>query len=211
MHAYCSCKKFEFEGIPCRHVLSIMVRLNIRYLPERYILKRWMKGVTKVNSIDNDGVDSGSHDSDSLMARHRYISGWLIMIQTKYKTTTIQVQKALILKCLDNKLVLVSLGSGALDQLAGGYLAEGHLTVEPEPPPSSWLVAQNLLTALEAAQQQNTVVESSQGWGENSNTSGSSTGVNAPVILQQLINSMQEMKSYNMADHEDNVNSRRKG
>ena len=83
--------------------------------------------------------------------------------------------------------------------------------MEPEPPPSSWLVAQNLLTALEAAQQQNTVAESSQGWGENNNTSGSSTGVNATVILQQMINSMQEMKSYNMADHEDNVNSRRKG
>ncbi|XXG81612.1 hypothetical protein AAC387_Pa09g2201 [Persea americana] len=74
-----------------------------------------------------------------------------------------------------------------------GYLFEGHLTVEPEPPPPAWLVAQNLLTALEAAQQQNTVAESSQGRGENSNTSESSTGVNAPVILQQLINSMQEI------------------
>ncbi|KAJ8635827.1 hypothetical protein MRB53_010094 [Persea americana] len=42
------------------------------------------------------------------------------MIQTKYKTTAIQVQKALILKCLDKKLVIVSLGSGPLDQLAGG-------------------------------------------------------------------------------------------
>ncbi|RWR95850.1 E3 ubiquitin-protein ligase AIP2 [Cinnamomum micranthum f. kanehirae] len=74
-----------------------------------------------------------------------------------------------------------------------GYLFEGHLTVEPEPPPPSWLVAQNLLTALEAAQEQNTVAESSQGRGEHSNTSESSTGVNAPDILQQLINSMQDI------------------
>ena len=81
----------------------------------------------------------------------------------------------------------------SLFSLYSGYLFEGHLTVEPEPPPSSWLVAQNSLTALEAAQQQNTVAESSQGRGENSNTSESSTGVNAPVILQQLINSMQEI------------------
>lgn len=65
--------------------------------------------------------------------------------------------------------------------------------MEPEPPPPSWLVAQNLLTALEAAQQQNTVAESSQGRGEHSNTSESSTGVNAPDILQQLINSMQDI------------------
>eukprot|EP00268_Persea_americana_P040294 TRINITY_DN3996_c1_g1_i5.p3 TRINITY_DN3996_c1_g1~~TRINITY_DN3996_c1_g1_i5.p3 ORF type:complete len:154 (+),score=22.87 TRINITY_DN3996_c1_g1_i5:1609-2070(+) len=37
--AYCSCKKFEFEGIPCRHVLSVMRQFCIRYLPEHYILR----------------------------------------------------------------------------------------------------------------------------------------------------------------------------
>ncbi|KAJ8635738.1 hypothetical protein MRB53_010005 [Persea americana] len=73
MHAYCSCKKFEFEGIPCHHALSVMVRLSIRMLPERYILKQWTKGVTKVHSTDN-GVEVGSYGADSIMAKHRYIS-----------------------------------------------------------------------------------------------------------------------------------------
>ncbi|KAJ8620234.1 hypothetical protein MRB53_028763 [Persea americana] len=83
MHAYCSCKKFEFEGIPYRHALSVMVQLSIRYLPEHYILKWWTKGVTKVNSIDNDGVEIGSYGSDSCMARRHYISGIFTLIFNK--------------------------------------------------------------------------------------------------------------------------------
>ncbi|KAJ8622586.1 hypothetical protein MRB53_031115 [Persea americana] len=51
-HAYCSCKKFEFEGIPCCHVLSILRRGSILILPERYILKRWTKGVTRDAFVD---------------------------------------------------------------------------------------------------------------------------------------------------------------
>lgn len=62
--------------------------------------------------------------------------------------------------------------------------------MEPEPPPPSWLVAQNLLTALDAAQQLNTVAEPSQSLEENSNTSESATGVITPGMLQELINSM---------------------
>ncbi|KAJ8644807.1 hypothetical protein MRB53_006555 [Persea americana] len=80
MHAYRSCKKFEFEGILCHHALFVMVHLSIRYLQERYIFKRWAKGVTKVNSIDNDGVEIGSYGSDSCMGRRRYISGVFTLI-----------------------------------------------------------------------------------------------------------------------------------
>ena len=38
-YAACSCKKFESEGIPCRHILTYLVKLqNIVYLPHQYIL-----------------------------------------------------------------------------------------------------------------------------------------------------------------------------
>ncbi|KAJ8623293.1 hypothetical protein MRB53_031822 [Persea americana] len=64
-HAYCSCKKFEFEGIPCCHVLSILRRGSILILPERYILKRWTKGVTRDAFVDV--VESGRSEEKALM------------------------------------------------------------------------------------------------------------------------------------------------
>ncbi|XP_010261696.1 PREDICTED: E3 ubiquitin-protein ligase AIP2 [Nelumbo nucifera] len=52
------------------------------------------------------------------------------------------------------------------------YLFEGHLTVDPEPSRPAWLVAQDLLATISAA-------ESSQGQTEN---------INTPEITEQLIN-----------------------
>jgi len=37
----CSCRKFERCGILCGHVLKILDVMNIKVLPEKYILKRW--------------------------------------------------------------------------------------------------------------------------------------------------------------------------
>uniref|UniRef100_A0A1D1XZB5 Protein FAR1-RELATED SEQUENCE n=1 Tax=Anthurium amnicola TaxID=1678845 RepID=A0A1D1XZB5_9ARAE len=39
--ARCSCHKFEFSGILCRHILTVFSGLHIRKLPEDYFLKRW--------------------------------------------------------------------------------------------------------------------------------------------------------------------------
>lgn len=39
----CSCKRFEFIGIPCHHVLKVLDSKNIKDLPPEYILKRWRK------------------------------------------------------------------------------------------------------------------------------------------------------------------------
>ena len=72
--AYCSCKKFEFEGIPCRHVLSVMRQFCIRHLPEHYILRRWTKKARVGTFVDKDGVEIGSHCANSFMARHTHLS-----------------------------------------------------------------------------------------------------------------------------------------
>ncbi|RWR92230.1 protein FAR-RED IMPAIRED RESPONSE 1-like protein [Cinnamomum micranthum f. kanehirae] len=72
-HAYCSYKKFEFEDIPCCHVLSILRRGAILFLPERYILKRWTKGVTRDAFLDV--VESGGPEGvDPCLARHSHLS-----------------------------------------------------------------------------------------------------------------------------------------
>lgn len=59
-----------------------------------------------------------------------------------------------------------------------GYLFEGHLTVDPEPPQPQWLVQSNLLTTAATL----FAAESSQGLEEN-NTSTE----NAASLLQELM------------------------
>ncbi|OVA13017.1 zinc finger protein [Macleaya cordata] len=59
------------------------------------------------------------------------------------------------------------------------YLFEGHLTVDPEPPRPSWLVAQDFLNIIAAE------AESSQGRRENNNTTES-----ASVLMEELVNNM---------------------
>ncbi|GFP91488.1 protein far1-related sequence 5 [Phtheirospermum japonicum] len=39
----CSCRMFEFEGVPCRHMLCWMRVKQVMVLPEHYILHRWTK------------------------------------------------------------------------------------------------------------------------------------------------------------------------
>lgn len=39
----CSCKMFEFEGIPCRHILAFLRVKQIMQLPKEYIMRRWTR------------------------------------------------------------------------------------------------------------------------------------------------------------------------
>ncbi|XP_074577992.1 E3 ubiquitin-protein ligase AIP2 isoform X2 [Curcuma longa] len=77
------------------------------------------------------------------------------------------------------------------------YLFEGHLTVEPEPAPPAWLVAQNLLTTLAVAQDWASVSgTSSQGQEENANTTESSRLTQLPDSVRELMNNMQEIGGF---------------
>ncbi|RRT68862.1 hypothetical protein BHE74_00019653 [Ensete ventricosum] len=51
--AYCSCKKFEFVGIQCCHVLKVLDFRNIKELPLKYFLKRWKKDAKSSNEGNN--------------------------------------------------------------------------------------------------------------------------------------------------------------
>ncbi|KAI0528558.1 hypothetical protein KFK09_001100 [Dendrobium nobile] len=56
----CSCRKFDFMGIQCRHVLKVLDIINLKELPPQYILKRWRKDAKSVNlrSIHEIEVDN---------------------------------------------------------------------------------------------------------------------------------------------------------
>ncbi|CAL9124030.1 unnamed protein product [Musa textilis] len=52
----CSCKKFEFVGVHCGHVLKVLDVRNIKELPERYFLKRWRRDAKTDAESDPGGV-----------------------------------------------------------------------------------------------------------------------------------------------------------
>ncbi|KAL3633446.1 D-lactate dehydrogenase [Castilleja foliolosa] len=66
----------------------------------------------------------------------------------------------------------------------GGYLFEGHLTVDPEPPQPNWLVRSNLLTAAA------TLFQGESSEGQNGNTNSEEGSVN---LLQDLVDRLDDI------------------
>ncbi|KAL6856120.1 hypothetical protein ACP4OV_018922 [Aristida adscensionis] len=67
----CSCRTFEFLGIPCRHMLKVLDTRNIKDLPAQYILKRWRKDA---KSGSSNGGYTFSYDGDHESARSKRYS-----------------------------------------------------------------------------------------------------------------------------------------
>ncbi|KAL8481208.1 hypothetical protein ACS0TY_027112 [Phlomoides rotata] len=49
-HISCKCRKFEFRGILCCHIMVVMAQKNIQTVNERYVLRRWRKDVNRQHS-----------------------------------------------------------------------------------------------------------------------------------------------------------------
>ncbi|KAL6193058.1 hypothetical protein ACLB2K_034143 [Fragaria x ananassa] len=70
----CSCKKFEFEGILCRHILAYMKWKQIEYLPDQYILKRWTRTTSSDLVVEGHGKYICDFGDDSLLMRQTILS-----------------------------------------------------------------------------------------------------------------------------------------
>jgi zinc finger SWIM domain-containing protein 3 len=68
----CSCKKFEKHGILCSHALKSLDMMNIKWIPEAYILQRWTKEARSCIVQDNNGKDIV--EDPKLEKLHRYKS-----------------------------------------------------------------------------------------------------------------------------------------
>ncbi|CAH9092994.1 unnamed protein product, partial [Cuscuta epithymum] len=51
----CSCKQFEFMGIPCAHLLRVLDGMKIYDIPSFYIMDRWKKGPRREIVRDQSG------------------------------------------------------------------------------------------------------------------------------------------------------------
>ncbi|XP_075483575.1 protein FAR1-RELATED SEQUENCE 5-like [Primulina tabacum] len=70
----CSCMKFQFEGIPCSHMLAFFRINQVFHLPDQYILKRWTK-YAKIGVLYTMAEQNVVDDPDRcLMSRHMRLS-----------------------------------------------------------------------------------------------------------------------------------------
>ncbi|KAK2972543.1 hypothetical protein RJ640_014267 [Escallonia rubra] len=81
----CSCNKFETVGILCGHALKVLDVLDIKYIPETYILKRWTRGARHGCALDEDGLDV--HRSGALDVSGRYRELWPDAVRLAHKAS----------------------------------------------------------------------------------------------------------------------------
>ncbi|KAI3853699.1 hypothetical protein MKW98_025216 [Papaver atlanticum] len=67
---YCSCKKFEFNGILCSHALKLFRNLQFKNLPPKYYLKRWTRKATEDDVFDPSGELIPNNSDPSSTARY---------------------------------------------------------------------------------------------------------------------------------------------
>lgn len=72
--ANCSCQMFEFEGIPCSHVLSVLRQEKVYTLPFGFILKRWSRNARVVPDENEAIINVQSTSGDTLVGRHSELS-----------------------------------------------------------------------------------------------------------------------------------------
>ncbi|KAJ3692044.1 hypothetical protein LUZ60_012394 [Juncus effusus] len=70
----CSCKKFEFDGLICPHVLKVMNYLKIHYILSRYILTRWTKNAKRGSTVYNSRKILRGESSESKTLRFKSLS-----------------------------------------------------------------------------------------------------------------------------------------
>ncbi|KAL2937372.1 Protein FAR1-RELATED SEQUENCE 5 [Bienertia sinuspersici] len=51
----CSCKMYEWEGIPCRHILWVFKEKGMKSLPAAYVKTRWTKAAMSMPMFDLGG------------------------------------------------------------------------------------------------------------------------------------------------------------
>ncbi|VAI22605.1 unnamed protein product [Triticum turgidum subsp. durum] len=79
-----SCKKFEFVGLPCCHVLKVLEIKNIKELPPQYILKRWRKDAQSESPKENFGFAAVDEDPKfTVSKRHNSLYRTLYKVAAK--------------------------------------------------------------------------------------------------------------------------------
>ncbi|KAL6140113.1 hypothetical protein ACLB2K_058414 [Fragaria x ananassa] len=100
--ASCTCKKFESEGIPCRHILGYLLKVQeVDQLPDQYILKRWTKAANADVVKDLDGLEIT--DTNGLVVKRSKLFHHASLVIDKVLTSPDEAQ-TIFIEALDNVL-----------------------------------------------------------------------------------------------------------
>jgi zinc finger SWIM domain-containing protein 3 len=69
----CSCRKFETLGFLCSHALKILDAMDIKYLPDSYLLKRWTKHGRCLTAPHVEGRKVQADTSSEISSRYQYL------------------------------------------------------------------------------------------------------------------------------------------
>ena len=79
----CSCKKFEIVGILCCHVLKVFDFLDIKTIPDMYILKRWTTKAKSGCILDNRRTNVEKDVNLSVTQRYRRLCPKLVRLASR--------------------------------------------------------------------------------------------------------------------------------
>ncbi|XP_062005917.1 protein FAR1-RELATED SEQUENCE 5-like [Rosa rugosa] len=100
--ASCTCKKFQSEGIPCRHILGYLLKVQeVDYLPDQYILKRWTKVANATIVKDLDGLVIT--DTNALVVKRSKLFHHASLVIDKVLTSPDEAQ-TMFIEALDSVL-----------------------------------------------------------------------------------------------------------
>jgi zinc finger SWIM domain-containing protein 3 len=69
----CSCRKFETIGFLCSHALKVLDAMDIKYIPDRYVMKRWTKYARCLTSPEVLGQAGQADKSLEISNRYQYM------------------------------------------------------------------------------------------------------------------------------------------
>lgn len=104
--AECTCCKFEYAGILCRHVLRIFFMVGVRNLPEEYIMKRWTMDAVSSVVPDERSLETGVSFPERLVAWYNDLSldGLTYGMRGAMSPEVYKVAKAALQKAFDDVL-----------------------------------------------------------------------------------------------------------
>ncbi|KAM4072621.1 hypothetical protein ACB094_11G152300 [Castanea mollissima] len=79
----CSCRKFEIVGILCCHVLKVFDFLDIKTIPDIYILKRWTREAKSGYILDNRRTNVEEDVNLSVTQRYRRLCPKLVLLASR--------------------------------------------------------------------------------------------------------------------------------
>ncbi|KAG8383568.1 hypothetical protein BUALT_Bualt04G0027100 [Buddleja alternifolia] len=84
----CSCHKFETMGILCKHALKALDFMNVGFLPESYIKKRWTKNVRNRVPYNESGENGSGHVSEMVFVNQIMRSTYDLAMRCKVHEET---------------------------------------------------------------------------------------------------------------------------